>query len=83
VLVINYRDEAVVEEEADETGGNAAVRRHLLVHDVPDDVLGRGARVAVGPHLQAVGDQRVHGGGPDHRQQRNKEQQRPDEPLHS
>jgi hypothetical protein len=40
-------DEAVVEEEADEPRAHAGVFAHRVLHDLPHDVFGVGARVAV------------------------------------
>jgi len=75
-MSINYRDEAIVEEEADEAGGDAAVHADLIVDDVADGALGVRARLAIEPNLQAVDDRRVDGAPAGcRRKQGDKEQQ--------
>jgi hypothetical protein len=51
---ITYPDEAVVEEEADESGANARVGVDGLGHGIPDDPLRAGAPVVVVAVNEAV-----------------------------
>ncbi|BAS84343.1 Os03g0368351, partial [Oryza sativa Japonica Group] len=53
-----YLDEAVVEDEADESGADAGVLVDELLHLVPHDGLHAGARLLVVAQLQAVARRR-------------------------
>jgi hypothetical protein len=64
-----YPDEAVVEKEADEAGGDAGVVGERAGHRLADQGLGVGAARVVEPHLQLASRHRrqmeaqQHGGG--------------------
>lgn len=56
-----YRDEAIVEEDADDAGGDGAVQADLRGDDVTDGLLRRRARLVVESNLEAFDDHRVDG----------------------
>lgn len=64
-----------MEEEANEARGDAPVHSDFVVDDVADGALGIRARLAIEPHLQAVGDQRVDAAQLGRRRQHGKKEQ--------